>query len=402
MRRASSSANVGLNIDEDGAALPPPPSPVKKPQWLRHVGELVTFCLAPRAAPHGEDAEGERSSRDLLKRQRTTPMMQRCIPSSGPGFGEVAEAASPPANGAASSCYYAGIGRPWSLEREVVFRRRLGDAEAVLVLLRHGESDWNAADRFTGWRDVGLTDRGRAEATRAGETLAATGLAAVDDLHSSALRRTVDTLALTVEALGLRLPAEASHGHVFDKPKLTFCRSWQLNERHYGHLTGMAKADARSRYGADAVARWRRGWRETPPPMAPDHDAYASIADAYRAAGGDASELPASESLAATEKRVISYLERQVLPQLRRGRTVLVASHNNVIRTIIHHLDRSAKGDDLEAGDPDLEEQLRHLEIPYATPLVYTFALPAGPAGNLYPFSDEMQRGVIRGTFLTK
>ena len=169
----------------------------------------------------------------------------------------------------------------------------------------------------------------------------------------------------------------AAHGHAGDAPRLTYCRSWQLNERHYGHLTGMAKNDARQKYGANQVQRWRRAWRETPPRMAPDHAARPGIAAAYAAAGGSPKDLPCSESLAATETRVVAYLENRILPQLSRGRTVLVAAHNNVIRTIIHHLD----GDGEERAD--LELQLAALEIPYATPLVYTFALPGGPTGKL-------------------
>ncbi|KAH8061654.1 hypothetical protein JL720_13354 [Aureococcus anophagefferens] len=240
---------------------------------------------------------------------------------------------------------------------------------AVLILLRHGESEWNASDRFTGWMDVGLTELGKREAAAAGRTLKATGLDAIDDLHSSALGRTVDTLSLCVEALGKRLPTgEAAHGPAGDAPRLTYCRSWQLNERHYGSLTGMAKNDARQKYGANQVQRWRRAWRETPPRMAPDHAARPGIAAAYAAAGGSPKDLP---SRGAGPRRA------------------------HVIRTIIHHLDGGGE------ERADLELQLAALEIPYATPLVYTFALPGGPTGKLCPFADEMQRGCIRGTFLS-
>jgi len=416
-RRASSSLGEGPpGLDLDDITLAPSASaapPAGQP-WLKG---LLSFCLAPVAAPHPhDDGDGERSADSL--RKASSMSFHRCLPKPAPKPAPAPPA--PPYPGA--GCYYAGIGRPWTAARDAVFRRRVGDAQAVLILLRHGESEWNATDRFTGWMDVGLTELGKREAAAAGRTLKATGLGAIDDLHSSALGRTVDTLSLCVEAIGRRLPTgEAAHGHAGDAPRLTYCRSWQLNERHYGHLTGMAKGDARQKYGANQVQRWRRAWRETPPRMAPDHAARPGIAAAYAAAGGSPKDLPCSESLAAsrgrddfrpgkrrnvvtdafgrslaaTETRVVAYLENRILPQLSRGRTVLVAAHNNVIRTIIHHLD----GDGEERAD--LELQLAALEIPYATPLVYTFALPGGPTGKLYPFADEMQRGCIRGTFLS-
>ncbi|KAH8071643.1 hypothetical protein JL721_4144 [Aureococcus anophagefferens] len=350
-RRASSSLGEGPpGLDLDDITLAPSASaapPAGQP-WLKG---LLSFCLAPVAAPHPvDDGDGERSADSL--RKASSMSFHRCLPKPAPKPGP-----APP--------------------------RRRTRRRAVLILLRHGESEWNASDRFTGWMDVGLTELGKREAAAAGRTLKATGLGAIDDLHSSALGRTVDTLSLCVEALGRRLPTgEAAHGHAGDAPRLTYCRSWQLNERHYGHLTGMAKGDAREKYGANQVQRWRRAWRETPPRMAPDHAARPGIAAAYAAAGGSPKDLPCSESLAATETRVVAYLENRILPQLSRGRTVLVAAHNNVIRTIIHHLDGG------EEERADLELQLAALEIPYATPLVYTFALPGGPTGKLYPFAD--------------
>lgn len=390
-RRASSSLGEGppgLDLDDITLAPSAGAAPPAGQPWLKG---LLSFCLAPVAAPHPvDDGDGERSADSL--RKASSMSFHRCLPKPAPKPGPAPPA--PPYPGA--GCYYAGIGRPWTAARDAVFRRRVGDAQAVLILLRHGESEWNASDRFTGWMDVGLTELGKREAAAAGRTLKATGLDAIDDLHSSALGRTVDTLSLCVEALGKRLPTgEAAHGHAGDAPRLTYCRSWQLNERHYGSLTGMAKNDARQKYGANQVQRWRRAWRETPPRMAPDHAARPGIAAAYAAAGGSPKDLPCSESLAATETRVVAYLENRILPQLSRGRTVLVAAHNNVIRTIIHHLDGGGE------ERADLELQLAALEIPYATPLVYTFALPGGPTGKLYPFADEMQRGCIRGTFLS-
>jgi len=387
-RRWGQSWTTGMDASGVGLALSDS-SLDKSPRaghWLR---DVASFCLAPAL-------DGER---------RPPP-----DPAADEAFEEAdvdVEAPDP------NPLHYTGLGRAWSPRREAVFSARLAVARsrgAVLVLLRHGESEWNAEDRFTGWADVGVTDAGRKQAVGAGHRLAASGLRHFDDLHSSALRRTVDTLGLTVRALnGRELPsgprgtvsrAEMPKTHPRDGARLpepmTMCRSFQLNERHYGALTGVEKAAARAEHGADRVHQWRRGWHATPPPMGPDHPCYAAIDAAYQAAGGFPGELPAAESLAACESRVVRYLQNVIKPQLSAGRSVLVAAHNNVIRTIIHHLDSRPRADGGE--DPDLVAQLACLDIPYATPLVYTFERQGV---KLQPFADEMQRGVIRGTFLT-
>lgn len=414
-RASSSIGNFPVGLDLDGSlygsgdpAHPAPPPPVARPKPVaqRWFKGLLSFCLAA-----GGEREGERSwmsdspAKSERKRRERSP------------------ARTPPTKN--SPLHYAGIGRPWTSERELFFRARLEEARscgAILVLLRHGESEWNAADRFTGWHDIGITNVGREESRRAGRRLAAAGIDHFDDLHSSALKRTVDTLELTMRSLNGRplplgtVPRDVStpaRKNASEERPMTHCRSWQLNERHYGGLTGVDKTVAREQYGMDQVKEWRRGWFARPPAMSVHHDSHKRIVEAYEAAGGDGAALPTSESLAETEARVVAYLHNAIVPQLRKKRTVLVAAHNNVIRTIIHHLDGS---DDLcqpdgDAPPPDaeaalraeergrsLEAQLANLEIPYATPLVYTFA--HGPYGKLYPFADEMQRGVIRGTFL--
>ena len=175
----------------------------------------------------------------------------------------------------------------------------------------------------------------------------------------------------------------------------THCRAWQLNERHYGALTGVNKHDARDQYGEAQVKAWRRSWACSPPPMSDDHPCYAALQSAYRDAGGDPNELPRSESLSACEKRTTAYYENVIRPQLERGRSVLVAAHNNVIRTLMHHLDRRGFGE----VDQGLVAELSALDIPYATPLVYTFSRDGG---RLAPFTDKNAGdGAIRGTFLT-
>ena len=247
-----------------------------------------------------------------------------------------------------------------------------------------------------------MTDEGRKQAVNAGHRLAASGVRRFDDLHSSALKRTVDTLSVVLEALsGASLPkgprgtvsrSEMPRG---TRDQSTHCRAWQLNERHYGALTGVNKNDSREQYGEAQVKAWRRSWACSPPPMSDDHPCFAALQSAYRDAGGDPNELPRSESLSACEKRTTAYYENVIKPQLERGRSVLVAAHNNVIRTLMHHLDRRGFGE----VDQGLVAELSALDIPYATPLVYTFSRDGG---RLAPFTDKNAGdGAIRGTFLT-
>ena len=354
-----------------------------KKGFLRSV--VASFCLAP--AVHGE---------------RTNPKLTDGLTDDEEDADAASEAiteVSPPL-----SLRYTGLGQAWNMKREEAFRARLEKCRrsgAVLVLLRHGESEWNAKDQFTGWADVGMTDEGRKQAVNAGHRLAASGVRRFDDLHSSALKRTVDTLSVVLEALsGASLPkgprgtvsrSEMPRG---TRDQSTHCRAWQLNERHYGALTGVNKHDARDQYGEAQVKAWRRSWACSPPPMSDDHPCYAALQSAYRDAGGDPDELPRSESLSACEKRTTAYYENVIKPQLERGRSVLVAAHNNVIRTLMHHLDRRGFGE----VDQGLVAELSALDIPYATPLVYTFSRDGG---RLAPFADNAGQGAIRGTFLT-
>ncbi|KAJ1447279.1 histidine phosphatase superfamily [Pelagophyceae sp. CCMP2097] len=268
-------------------------------------------------------------------------------------------------------------------------RLRLEGAHVVLVLLRHAESEWNAADRFNGWADVGLTGQGRLQAAAAGQCLKRHGLVAFDDVHSSALCRTVETLEALLGALGVQLPQSGgtrdAQAAVPTLCATTLCRSWQLNERHYGALTGLTKADARAKFGSARVQAWRRGFDVMPPPMPDDHAWHAAILGAYAAVGGAPSELPRSESLAMTEARVVRYMDNAVAPQLRNQRRVLIAAHNNVIRTIVNHLDGS---------DQQLSPQaLEALEIPNAVPLVYALDADLRPTATA-------PLGEMRGAFL--
>jgi 2,3-bisphosphoglycerate-dependent phosphoglycerate mutase len=213
-----------------------------------------------------------------------------------------------------------------------------------VVFLRHAQSEWNVANRFTGWADVGLTPAGEAEARAAGRRLAAAGLS-FDEAHASLLARTHRTLDMVLEEMGL----SAIPRHYF----------WPLNERHYGALQGLDKHEIARRHGEAQFQRWRRGYRDTPPPLAHD-DArhprfdrrYAHIAPHH---------LPGGESLQDTRRRVARYWTHKLVPQVRAGTRVIVASHGNTLRALMMELQGLS------------EAEVERLEIPTGTPLVCEF-----------------------------
>ena len=208
-----------------------------------------------------------------------------------------------------------------------------------LVLIRHGQSAWNLENRFTGWWDVNLTEQGIAEATAAGELLAAKGLD-FDQCFTSFQTRAIKTLNLALEAMGrLWLPVE---------------KDWRLNERHYGGLTGLNKAETAAKHGDEQVKIWRRSF-DVPPPVAEAGGAYDLTSD-RRYAGID---VPASESLKDTIDRVLPYWEARIVPELKAGKRVLISAHGNSLRALVKHL----------SGISD--EDIAGLEIPTGQPLVY-------------------------------
>jgi 2,3-bisphosphoglycerate-dependent phosphoglycerate mutase len=215
------------------------------------------------------------------------------------------------------------------------------DGTATLVLLRHGESEWNARNLFTGWVDVPLSDRGRQEATTGGRLLAEAGVLP-DVCHTSVLRRAIMTANLSLDAC--------------DRHWIPVTRSWRLNERHYGALQGKDKKQTLQEFGEEQFMLWRRSYDVPPPPIDPD-DEYAQTGDP-RYDGIDGT-MPTSECLKDVVARMLPYWHEAVVPDLRAGRVTLLAAHGNSLRALVKHLD----------GIDD--ETIAGLNIPTGIPLVY-------------------------------
>jgi len=231
-------------------------------------------------------------------------------------------------------------------------------APYTLVLLRHGQSEWNKSNQFTGWVDVRLTDQGKDEARRGGELLAAAGVEP-GILHTSLLSRAIQTADIALDAA--------------DRLWIPVKRSWRLNERHYGALQGKDKAQTLAEFGEDQFMLWRRSFDVPPPPLA-DDDEYSQVHD-VRYAGIDG-EVPRTESLKLVIDRLLPYWEAEIAPDLRSGRTVLVTAHGNSLRALVKHLDG--------ISDADIAE----LNIPTGIPLVYRLdedLKPLGPGEYLDP-----------------
>lgn len=213
---------------------------------------------------------------------------------------------------------------------------------STLVIVRHGESTWNQANLFTGWHDVPLTDKGRAEATRAGELMAAEGLW-FDVGHTSLLTRAVMTAHLALDAAGqVWLPLQ---------------RHWRLNERHYGALQGLDKAETAARHGDTQLNLWRRSYDTPPPPVGTESPEHPANDRRYGLLPPDV--LPGAECLRDVVARVLPYWHDSIVPQLRAGLTVLVVAHGNSLRALVKHLEHISESD------------IAELNIPTGTPRVY-------------------------------
>jgi len=225
----------------------------------------------------------------------------------------------------------------------------------TLVLLRHGESVWNKANRFTGWTDVGLTEKGVAEAQTAGRQLREAGFG-FDLCETSVLKRAIKTLWLALEELDLMYLPVRNH--------------WRLNERHYGALQGLNKAEMAEQHSKEQVFLWRRSFDVPPPPLDLTDPRHPSNDPRY--AGVEPSLLPRAESLKDTITRVLPYWNETIAPEIRRGRRVLISAHGNSLRALVKHLD----------SIPD--DEIPKLEIPTGVPLVYELDEALNPLKHYY------------------
>ncbi|AKS30615.1 phosphoglyceromutase [Mycolicibacterium goodii] len=222
---------------------------------------------------------------------------------------------------------------------------------ATLILLRHGESEWNEKNLFTGWVDVDLTDKGRAEAVRGGQLLAEQGVLP-DVLYTSLLRRAITTAHLALDAA--------------DRLWIPVHRDWRLNERHYGALQGLDKAETKEKYGEEQFMAWRRSY-DTPPPPIEKGSKYSQDADPRYA---DIDGGPLTECLKDVVERFVPYYESTIVPDLQAGRTVLIAAHGNSLRALVKYLDgmsdEEVVGLNIPTGIPlryDLDENLKPVKI---------------------------------------
>jgi 2,3-bisphosphoglycerate-dependent phosphoglycerate mutase len=224
-----------------------------------------------------------------------------------------------------------------------------------LVLLRHGESTWNKENRFTGWTDVDLTDKGRAEAQNAGKLLKEAGLG-FDLVFTSLLTRAIRTSIIALDELEqLWLPVE---------------RSWRLNERHYGALQGLNKAETAAKHGEDQVKIWRRAYAIAPPPIALDDERHPGRDPRYKnLAPGD---LPLTESLKDTVARFLPYWHESIAPRIASGTRVLIVAHGNSLRALVKYLDNVS------------DDAIVELNIPTGIPLVYELDASLKPLNSFY------------------
>ena len=236
-----------------------------------------------------------------------------------------------------------------------------------LVLLRHGESLWNRENRFTGWTDVDLTDHGREEARRAGRLLKGSGYS-FDVAYTSVLKRAVKTLWLALEEMDLMW--------------IPIYNSWRLNERHYGALQGLNKAETAQKFGEEQVLVWRRSYDTPPPALAADDPRHPGGDPRYATLSG--AELPRTECLKDTVARFLPYWHETIAPAVRSGRRVVLAAHGNSIRALVKYLD--------EVSDADIVG----LNIPTAIPLVYELDDTLKPLRHYYLGDPSMIEAAVQ------
>jgi 2,3-bisphosphoglycerate-dependent phosphoglycerate mutase len=224
-----------------------------------------------------------------------------------------------------------------------------------LVLVRHGESLWNQENRFTGWQDVDLSEKGRAEALQAGQTLKKDGFE-FDLAYTSVLKRAIRTLWIALDEM--------------DRMWLPVKRDWRLNERHYGGLTGLDKAETAARHGEEQVKIWRRSYDTPPPLMALDDPRHPTKDLRYK--GVDPKRLPSGESLKDTVARFLPLWSEEIVPQIKAGKKILIAAHGNSLRALIQHLEKMTP------------EQIMEVNVPTGIPLLYELDANLGVISKRY------------------
>ncbi|XP_041066102.1 phosphoglycerate mutase 1b [Carcharodon carcharias] len=231
-----------------------------------------------------------------------------------------------------------------------------------LVLIRHGESTWNQENRFCGWFDADLSDTGIQEAARGARALSEAGYQ-FDICYTSVLKRAIRTLWAVLEGI--------------DQMWLPVVRSWRLNERHYGGLTGLNKAETAAKHGEQQVKIWRRSFDVPPPPMESDHDFYSIISKDRRYADLSEDELPSCESLKDTIARALPFWDEEIVPQIKAGKRVLIAAHGNSLRGIVKHLEGMS------------EEAIMELNLPTGIPIMYELDKNLKPVKPMQFLGDE-------------
>ena len=235
-----------------------------------------------------------------------------------------------------------------------------------LVLLRHGQSQWNLENRFTGWTDVDLTDQGREEAKASGRVLKENGFV-FDKAHTSVLKRAIRTLWIALDEL--------------DQMWLPVRRDWRLNERHYGALQGLNKAETAEKHGEEQVLIWRRSYDIPPPALAEDNEHYPGHDPRY--ANLTSEELPLTECLKDTVERFLPYWHEAIVPEIKEGQRVIIAAHGNSLRALVQYLDGLS------------EEAVLKLNIPTGMPLVYELDNDLKPIKNYYLGDEEAVKAAM-------
>jgi 2,3-bisphosphoglycerate-dependent phosphoglycerate mutase len=237
------------------------------------------------------------------------------------------------------------------------------ETKYTLVLLRHGQSDWNLENRFTGWTDVGLSEQGMAEAHTAGQLLRDNKYT-FDLAYTSVLRRAIQTLWIVLQEMSLEW--------------IPVSNAWQLNERHYGALQGLNKAETAKEYGEAQVKLWRRSYDVPPPALEWEDPRHPHFEARY--AGLSKSQLPATESLKITLERVLPFWHSTIAPIIKSGKPLLIAAHGNSLRAMVKYLDKIS------------DEEIPELNIPTGIPLVYELDADLKPVTHYYLADEETVR----------